>query len=146
MYYEDYTEVFDAALANGINVVASAGNSASSTYHSLWEADLGLTDNPDIGMVGMPGSFNSVLTVASLNNPEYFVAIQTQDALLFDDAYPEYGGSWKSRYDDKADYEYKVATRIGGHSYEYSIFHTTIDNADLSDVSGKLLFVIITPN
>ena len=141
VYYEDYTEVFDAALANGINVVASAGNSASSTYHSLWEADLGLTDNPDIGMVGMPGSFNSVLTVASLNNPEYFVAIQTQDALLFDDAYPEYGGSWKSRYDDKADYEYKVATRIGGHSYEYSIFHTTIDNADLSDVSGKLLFV-----
>lgn len=141
VYYEDYTEVFDAALANGINVVASAGNSASSTYHSLWEADLGLTDNPDIGMVGMPGSFNSVLTVASLNNPEYFVAIQTKDALLFDDAYPEYGGSWKSRYDDKAGYEYKVATRIGGHSYEYSIFHTTIDNADLSDVSGKLLFV-----
>lgn len=92
-------------------------------------------------MVGMPGSFNSVLTVASLNNPEYFVAIQTKDALLFDDAYPEYGGSWKSRYDDKAVYEYKVATRIGGHSYEYSIFHTTIDNADLSDVSGKLLFV-----
>lgn len=141
VYYEDYTEVFDAALANGINVVASAGNSASSTYHSLWEADLGLTDNPDIGMVGMPGSFNSVLTVASLNNPEYFVAIQTKDALLFDDAYPEYGGSWKSRYDDKAGYEYKVATRIGGHSYEYSIFHATIDSADLSDVSGKLLFV-----
>lgn len=54
VYYEDYTEVFDAALANGINVVASAGNSASSTYHSLWEADLGLTDNPDIGMVACP--------------------------------------------------------------------------------------------
>lgn len=141
VYYEGYTEIFDAAYANGINVIASAGNSASSTYHSLWEADLGLTDNPDIGMVGMPGSFDSVLTVASLNNPEYFVAIQTRDALLFDDAYPEYGGYWKSRYDDKADYDYKVATRIGGHSYEYSIFHSTIDTADLSDVSGKLLFV-----
>lgn len=97
-------------------------------------------------MVGMPGSFNSVLTVASLNNPEYFVAIQTQDALLFDDAYPEYGGSWKSRYDDKADYEYKVATRIGGHSYEYSIFIPPSTMRIFPMFPASFCLLIITPN
>ncbi len=67
-YYEDITEVYDAAYAAGINVVASAGNDASSADGSLWGGGLLKSSTVSSGTVGMPGSFDSVLTVASAEN------------------------------------------------------------------------------
>ena len=68
VYYEGVTEVYDAAYAAGINVVVSAGNDASTAYNSYWGGDLVESSSVSTGTLGMPGTFDSVLTVASAEN------------------------------------------------------------------------------
>ncbi|MFR8333477.1 MAG: S8 family serine peptidase [Oscillospiraceae bacterium] len=69
-YYEGMTEVYDAARAAGINVVVAAGNDASTGYRSLWGEGLVESSSVSTGTLGMPGTFDSVLTVASMENPQ----------------------------------------------------------------------------
>ena len=69
-YYEGMTEVYDAAREAGINVVVAAGNDASTGYRSLWGDGLVESSSVSTGTLGMPGTFDSVLTVASMENPE----------------------------------------------------------------------------
>ena len=69
-YYEGMTEVYDAARAAGINVVVAAGNDASTGYRSLWGDGLVESSSVSTGTLGMPGTFDSVLTVASMENPQ----------------------------------------------------------------------------
>ena len=64
------TEVYDAARAAGINVVVAAGNDASTGYRSLWGDGLVESSSVSTGTLGMPGTFDSVLTVASMENPQ----------------------------------------------------------------------------
>lgn len=68
VYYEGVTEVYDAAYAAGINVVVSAGNDASTAYNSYWGGDMVESSSVSTGTLGMPGTFDSVLTVASAEN------------------------------------------------------------------------------
>lgn len=68
MYYEGVTEVYDAAYAAGINVVVSAGNEAFTGYQSYWGNDMVESSSVSTGTIGMPGTFDSVLTVASAEN------------------------------------------------------------------------------
>lgn len=68
-YYEGMTEVYDAAREAGINVVVAAGNDASTGYRSLWGDGLVESSSVSTGTLGMPGTFDSVLTVASMENP-----------------------------------------------------------------------------
>ena len=69
-YYEGMTEVYDAAREAGIHVVVAAGNDASTGYRSLWGEGLVESSSVSTGTLGMPGTFDSVLTVASMENPE----------------------------------------------------------------------------
>ena len=69
-YFEGMTEVYDAARAAGINVVVAAGNDASTGYRSLWGDGLVESSSVSTGTLGMPGTFDSVLTVASMENPQ----------------------------------------------------------------------------
>ncbi len=71
-YFEDVTEVYDAAYEAGINVVVSAGNDAHTGVNSFWGDDLVKSDSVSTGAVGMPGTFDSVLTVASAENAQKF--------------------------------------------------------------------------
>lgn len=68
VYYEDVTEVYDAAYEAGINVVVSAGNDAHSGVGSMWGNDMVKSTSVSTGTVGMPGTFDSVLSVASAEN------------------------------------------------------------------------------
>lgn len=68
VYYEGVTEVYDAADRAGIQVVVSAGNDASTGYRSYWGGGMVESSSVSTGTVGMPGSFDSVLTVASVEN------------------------------------------------------------------------------
>lgn len=71
-YFEDVTEVYQAAYDAGINVVVAAGNEAHTGYNSLWGDNLVKSDSVSTGTVGMPGTFDSVLTVASVENSHSF--------------------------------------------------------------------------
>ena len=49
-------------------MVVSAGNDAFTGYQSLWGSNLVETSSVSTGTLGMPGTFDSVLTVASAEN------------------------------------------------------------------------------
>lgn len=67
-YYEGVTEVYDAAVAAGISVCVSAGNDGHTGVDSLWGDGMVKSSSVSTGTLGMPGTFDSVLTVASAEN------------------------------------------------------------------------------
>ena len=68
LYVEGITEVYDAAYEAGINVVVSAGNDAFTGYMSNWGGNLVESSSVSTGTLGMPGTFDSVMTVASMDS------------------------------------------------------------------------------
>ncbi len=62
--------VYDKIRAAGISMVVAASNSYSSAYGSEANGNLGLTSNPDTGTVGSPGTYEGVMSVASINGVE----------------------------------------------------------------------------
>lgn len=71
-YLNEVTEVYDAAYAAGINVVTSAGNDGHAGMNSFWGDNLVKSDSVSTGTLGMPGTFDSVLTVASAENSHIY--------------------------------------------------------------------------
>ena len=74
--------VYDKIRAAGISVVVAASNSYSSAYGSEKNGNLGLTSNPDTGTVGSPGTYNGVLSVASIEGVET-PYIQYKDTIIY---------------------------------------------------------------
>lgn len=138
-YDEGITEIFDAANAAGINVVASAGNESTSSAGNRWGHDLALALNPDNGIIGTPGSYASNLTVASVNSLTKYNSITN---------YLYYGHDiiWGDQYEcDMYDYapaEYKLVKVLGGQQLEFVI----VENYDFSayDLNGKFAVVLET--
>ena len=67
-YDEGVTEFYEAACDAGINVVIAAGNAASTGKGSLWGNNMVKSSTVATGMVGAPGTYSPVLTVASAEN------------------------------------------------------------------------------
>lgn len=82
VYMEGMSEVFDAAYKAGISVATSAGNSFFSGYGSLWGDNMVKSTSVDTGTVGMPGSFDAPLTVASAENASSFYPLGSQITYL----------------------------------------------------------------
>ena len=98
---EGVTEIYDAACEAGIHVVVSAGNEAFTGNHSLWGGDMVKTSSVSTGTVGMPGSFDSVLTVASVENSHVLNSNAAWgDYLMYTDSY---GNSNTFAYQEKED-------------------------------------------
>ena len=72
-YVEGMSEVFDAAYEAGISVAVSAGNSYFSGWGSLWGDNMVKSTSVDTGTIGMPGSFDAPLTVASAGEHSYIL-------------------------------------------------------------------------
>ena len=62
--------VYDKIREAGISVVVAASNSYNSAYGSEKNGNLPLTSNPDSGTVGSPGTYQGVMSVASINGEE----------------------------------------------------------------------------
>lgn len=129
VYYEDVTEVYDAAVDAGINVVVSAGNDAHSGFNSLWGSNLVKSTSVSTGTLGMPGTFDSVLTVASAENSHdisfYGNAISWQDGKV---------GSVYIAYEELSDVPAGKGfkERLEGERFTFT--------DSLDDAEGKLVF------
>ena len=78
--------VYDKIRAAGISVVVAASNSYSSAYGSEANGNLGLTSNPDTGTVGSPGTYEGVLSVASINGVETPYLMYGDTIIYYDEA------------------------------------------------------------
>ncbi|MBQ8683608.1 MAG: leucine-rich repeat protein [Clostridia bacterium] len=67
---EKLSGVYDRIREAGISMVVAASNSYSSAYGSEKNGNLPLTSNPDSGTVGSPGTYEGVMSVASINGAE----------------------------------------------------------------------------
>ena len=66
---DDYTtHIFKQIMDSDMVVTISAGNSFSAAYQNAYGTNLNLTKDPDIGVVGSPGSYVGATTVASSEN------------------------------------------------------------------------------
>ena len=78
--------VYDRIREAGISMVVAASNSYSSAYGSEANGNLGLTSNPDTGTVGSPGTYDGVLSVASINGTETPYILHENTIIYFDEA------------------------------------------------------------
>ncbi len=135
-YLEGYTEIFDAAYDAGINVVVAAGNDAHSGANSLWGSDLVKSDSVSTGTVGMPGSFDSVLTVASVENSHIFnhLSSSNRGAFFYDD---QWGVRGVMNY-------YELPNVPAGKGFRESLLGQRLEYTTIpEDAEGKLLFTRI---
>lgn len=104
LYVEGFTEVLEAAYEAGVNVMVSAGNQGYSGLDSLWGDGMVKSDSVSTGTLGSPGTFDSVLTVASMENSEY---VNFEDNVI----------TW---------YDESMETRLNLHYYELDAFSVEI--------------------
>ena len=78
--------VYDKIRAAGISMVVAASNSYSSAYGSEANGNLGLTSNPDTGTVGSPGTYEGVMSVASINGVETPYILYGDTIIYFDES------------------------------------------------------------
>lgn len=134
--YPEITAVFNAALDAGVNVAVAAGNDTNSTYTSLWNNDLGLAGNPDIGVLSMPATFDAPISVASADNSTYLAGFASKlDYFTFQVGANRYN----YQFSDKSPYAYRFGAQLGG-DWEYVSLETGAE-ADYEgvDASGKLV-------
>lgn len=60
--------IFDKFAQTDIQVAIAAGNDTNNALNNLHGNNLSLAKNPDIGLVGNPGSYTESMTVASVDN------------------------------------------------------------------------------
>lgn len=127
--------VYDKIRAAGISVVVAASNSYSSAYGSEANGNLGLTSNPDTGTVGSPGTYEGVLSVASINGVETPYIMHGDTIIYYDEAN---NGSAEERNfvedllgdQESVEYEYVIVPGVG-RSADYTG----------TDVNGKIALV-----
>ncbi|MBP3388366.1 MAG: S8 family serine peptidase, partial [Clostridia bacterium] len=90
--------VYDRIREAGITVVAAGSNSYNSAYGSESNGNLGLTSNPDTGTVGSPGTYEGVMSVASVNGVETPYIKYNKTIIYFDEA-NDNAGKEKSFFD-----------------------------------------------
>lgn len=127
--------VYDKIREAGITVVAAASNSYSSAYGSDANGNLGLTSNPDTGTVGSPGTYEGVLSVASIAGEETPYLLYNDTIIYFEEA--NSGAAVEQDFcetllgdKDSVEMEYVVVPGVG----------RTADYTGL-DVTGKIALV-----
>ena len=66
--YEEVNEIYNRVMETDTVLCVSAGNNYNSGYANNWGTNMNLTENPDNGVLGSPGTYTSSFTVASVEN------------------------------------------------------------------------------
>ena len=127
--------VYDRIREAGITVIVAASNSYNSAYGSTANGNLGLTSNPDTGTVGSPGTYEGVMSVASVNGVET-PYIKYKDTIIYFDESNTNSGKENHFFDtllgDKDSMKAEFVTVPGvGRSADYTGL----------DVTGKVVLV-----
>ncbi len=127
--------VYEKIRKAGISMVVAASNSYSSAYGSEKNGNLGLTSNPDTGTVGSPGTYEGVMSVASINGVETPYLMFGETIMYFDES--NTGAAEENHFvdtllgDEKAkDFEFVVVPGVG-RSADYTGL----------DMTGKIALV-----
>jgi len=128
--------VYDSVEAQGINLVAAAGNDYNSTHGSEKNGNLGLTSNPDSSAVGSPSTFSAALSVASVSGtPAPYLLAEDGTIMYFTEASGT-GSELK-----------KFVEEILGTETEHTYDYVTVPGVGRSgdynglDVTGKIALV-----
>ena len=132
---ETLNGVYDKLREAGISVVVAASNSYSSAYGSEANGNLPLTSNPDTGTVGSPGTYDGVLSVASINGEETPYLLYGKTIIYFEES--------NTAAAEENDF---CATLLGEQDeieIEYVVIPGVGRSADYSgmDVTGKIALV-----
>ncbi len=127
--------VYDKIRAAGISVIVAASNSYSSAYGSEANGNLGLTSNPDTGTVGSPGTYEGVMSVASISGTKTPYLLYNDTIIYFIES--NNAGAEENNF---------VETLLGEEKekeFEYVVIPGVGRTADYTglDVAGKIVLV-----
>ncbi|MGN1343628.1 MAG: S8 family serine peptidase [Traorella sp.] len=121
--------IFESIADTGTVVTISAGNSTTSGQGNLWGTNTNFASNPDNGIVGSPGTYTNILTVASNEN----VAIYGP--------YVETAGL-KYSYIDGANGANELFATLAGEEFEFVFVDNYGQSAeDFGDLTGKVALI-----
>ena len=127
--------VYEKIRKAGISMIVAASNSYNSAYGSEKNGNLGLTSNPDTGTVGSPGTYDGVMSVASINGVETPYLLYGETIMYFDES--NTGAAEENHFvetllGDKDSQEFEYLTIPGvGRSADYTGL----------DLTGKIALV-----
>ena len=127
--------VYEKIRNAGISMVVAASNSYSSAYGSEKNGNLALTSNPDTGTVGSPGTYDGVMSVASINGVETPYLLYGETIIYFDES--NSGAAEENHF---------VETLLGDEKskeFEYVLVPGVGRSADYTglDMTGKIALV-----
>ena len=127
--------VYDRIREAGISVVVAASNSYSSAYGSEANGNLGLTSNPDTGTVGSPGTYEGVLSIASIAGEETPYIKYDKTIIYFDES--------RDTASEENDFLETLLGDAESKTFEYVVIPGVGRSADYSgvDVNGKIVLV-----
>lgn len=78
--------IYDKIREEGISLICAASNDYNATFGSEKNGNLGLTSNPDSGTVGAPATYESALSVASVDGVKTPYLVHGDDIIYFNEA------------------------------------------------------------
>ncbi len=89
------TEVYNSIQARGISLICAASNDYNSTFGSDKNGSNPLTSNPDSGTVGSPSTYDSALSVASVDGVKTPYFLYDNEIMYFTEAVTSSAGDKK---------------------------------------------------
>ncbi len=125
-------DVFNHVAETGTVLCISAGNASTSGQGNAFGQDANLTENPDNGILGIPGAFANALSVASVDNAYYMTDYIMVGEDAYKIAYVNGGSGINEPLNTLAGTDYQVVAVPGTG---------TVDDFKQVDVKGKIALV-----
>lgn len=136
---EYVNEIFDRFSNTDVQVAIASGNDTHNAYQNLHGYNMSLAENPDIGLVGNPGSYTEAMTVASIDNSatKSFTFSVGDRQIGYNDTASTNSTNWLSKLGKLTEYEY---VWLGEDVYGGQLSDFTNANNG-AGVEGKIVLV-----